>query len=96
MRSTRLGSACWFVDTLYVCLFLQLSFFGFFSEVIQWFIQEEEAMARKAKEEEAAALEFEIWKGEFSVDAEGTTENELQDGRQGLLFDFVEYIKVFC
>ncbi|XXG79763.1 hypothetical protein AAC387_Pa09g0763 [Persea americana] len=54
---------------------------------------EEEARARKAKEEEAAALEFEKWKGEFSVDAEGTTENEIQDGSQGLLFDFVEYIK---
>lgn len=57
-------------------------------------VQEEEAKARKAKEEEAAALEFEKWKGEFSVDAEGTTENEVQDGSQGLLFDFVEYIKV--
>lgn len=58
------------------------------------FIQEEEAKARQAKEEEAAALEFEKWKGEFSIDAEGTTENEVQDGSQGLLFDFVEYIKV--
>jgi hypothetical protein len=55
--------------------------------------QEEEALARKAKEEEAAASEFEKWKGDFSVDAEGTTENEVQDGSQGLLFDFVEYIK---
>ncbi|OVA16179.1 DDRGK domain containing protein [Macleaya cordata] len=54
---------------------------------------EEEAKARKAKEEEAAALEFEKWKGAFSVDAEGTTESEMQDGSQGLLFDFVEYIK---
>ncbi|XP_039131594.1 LOW QUALITY PROTEIN: DDRGK domain-containing protein 1 [Dioscorea cayenensis subsp. rotundata] len=54
---------------------------------------EEEALARKAKEEEAAALEFEKWKGAFSVDAEGTTENELQDGAHGLLADFVEYIK---
>ncbi|XP_057465063.1 DDRGK domain-containing protein 1-like isoform X2 [Actinidia eriantha] len=54
---------------------------------------EEEAMAQKAKEEEAAALEFEKWKGEFSVDGEGTTENEVQDGSQGLLFDFIEYIK---
>ncbi|KAK6149336.1 hypothetical protein DH2020_016861 [Rehmannia glutinosa] len=54
---------------------------------------EKEAKARKAKEEEAAALDFEKWKGEFSVDAEGTTENEVQDGSQGLLFDFVEYIK---
>lgn len=57
-------------------------------------IQEEEAKAQKAREEEAATLEFEKWKGEFSVDAEGTTENELQDGKQDLLSDFVEYIKV--
>ncbi|KAL0399266.1 UNVERIFIED_CONTAM: DDRGK domain-containing protein 1 [Sesamum radiatum] len=61
--------------------------------------EEREAQERKlkpkpkAKEEEAAALEFEKWKGEFSIDAEGTTENEVQDGSQGLLFDFVEYIK---
>ncbi|XP_027062608.2 DDRGK domain-containing protein 1-like [Coffea arabica] len=54
---------------------------------------EEEARARKAKEEEAAALEFEKWKEEFSVDAEGTTENEVQDGGQGLLSGFVDYIK---
>ncbi|XP_073304190.1 LOW QUALITY PROTEIN: DDRGK domain-containing protein 1-like [Primulina huaijiensis] len=54
---------------------------------------EEEAKAQKVKEEEAAALEFEKGKGAFSVDAEGTTENEVHDGSQGLLFDFVEYIK---
>lgn len=54
---------------------------------------EEEALARKAKEEEAAAREFEKWKGDFSVDAEGTTESETQDGGQGLLHNFVEYIK---
>ncbi|KAL1811491.1 hypothetical protein ACET3Z_021556 [Daucus carota] len=54
---------------------------------------EEEAKARQAKEEEAAALEFEKWKGEFSIDSEGTTEKEVQDANQGLLFDFVEYIK---
>ena len=53
-------------------------------------------MARKAKEEEAAALEFEKWKGAFSVDAEGTTESETQDDGQGLLHNFVEYIKVCC
>lgn len=57
-------------------------------------IQEEEARARKEKEEEAAALEFEKWKGAFSVDAEGTTESETQDDGQGLLHNFVEYIKV--
>ncbi|XWS11183.1 hypothetical protein CRYUN_Cryun38cG0062000 [Craigia yunnanensis] len=54
---------------------------------------EEEVEARKAKEEEAVALEFEKWKGEFSVDAEGTTGNEVQDGSQDLLSNFVEYIK---
>ncbi|OEL37433.1 DDRGK domain-containing protein 1 [Dichanthelium oligosanthes] len=55
--------------------------------------EEEEARARKAKEEEAAALEFDKWKGAFSVDAEGTTESETQDDGQGLLQNFVEYIK---
>ncbi|XP_050939000.1 DDRGK domain-containing protein 1 isoform X3 [Cucumis melo] len=54
---------------------------------------EEEAKARKAKEEEAAALEFEKWKGAFSVDAEGTTEAEVEGGNQDLLTAFVEYIK---
>ncbi|KAI4366135.1 hypothetical protein MLD38_022053 [Melastoma candidum] len=53
---------------------------------------EEEAKARKAKEEEAASLDFEKWKGEFSVDAEGTTE-EVEEGKQGLLSDFVDYVK---
>ncbi|XP_057540423.1 DDRGK domain-containing protein 1 [Amaranthus tricolor] len=53
---------------------------------------EEEAKARQAKEEAAAAQEFEKWKGAFSIDAEGTTENEAQEN-QGLLSDFVEYIK---
>ncbi|CAI0380038.1 unnamed protein product [Linum tenue] len=54
---------------------------------------EEEAKAQKAREEEAAALEFEKWKVAFSVDDEGTMENEGQDGNQNLLSDFVEYIK---
>ncbi|KAM7250668.1 hypothetical protein ACFE04_022551 [Oxalis oulophora] len=54
---------------------------------------EEEAKAQKEREEEAAALEFDKWKGEFSVDAEGTTENQDQDGSQDLLSEFVEYIK---
>jgi len=30
----------------------------------------------------------------FSVDAKGTTESETQDDGQGLLHNFVEYIKV--
>ncbi|QHN95789.1 DDRGK domain-containing protein [Arachis hypogaea] len=53
---------------------------------------EEEAKAQKAKEEEAAAIEFEKWKGEFSVDDEGTLEEE-QDGTEDLLSNFVEYIQ---
>lgn len=53
---------------------------------------EEEAKARQAREEAAAALEFEKWKGEFSIDAEGTTENDAQDNKD-LLSEFVEYIK---
>ncbi|XWS27890.1 hypothetical protein CRYUN_Cryun25bG0018900 [Craigia yunnanensis] len=55
--------------------------------------EQEEAKAQKAKEEEVAALEFEKWKATFSVDAEGTTENEVLDGKQDLLSNFVEYIK---
>ncbi|KAI0497871.1 hypothetical protein KFK09_021109 [Dendrobium nobile] len=54
---------------------------------------EEEALARRAKEEETAALEFDKWKGEFSVDAEGTTASENQEETQGLLNNFVEYIQ---
>lgn len=55
--------------------------------------KEEEARALKEKEEESANAEFEKWKGAFSVKEEGTAEEEMQDGGQGLLFDFVEYIK---
>lgn len=56
-------------------------------------LMEEEALARKAKEEEAFAVEFEKWKGEFSVDAEGTVENEMLEGNQDTLSDFVEHIQ---
>jgi len=55
--------------------------------------KEEEAQAQKEKEEEAANAEFEKWKGAFSVKEEGIAGEEMQDGSQGLLFDFVEYIK---
>ncbi|KAG9153561.1 hypothetical protein Leryth_008501 [Lithospermum erythrorhizon] len=54
---------------------------------------EEEARAQKAKEEEASALEFEKWKGAFSIDEEGVTENEVPDGNRDLLSNFVDYIK---
>lgn len=66
----------------------------FLVEEFIWFMQEEEAKARQAKEEEAAAMEFEKWKGAFSVDDEGSTENEVRDGNKDLLSEFVEYIKV--
>lgn len=92
MRREKLRSAGWLVN-LYPCMiFLMLS--SPFKNLLLS-IQEEEAEARKAKEEETAALEFEKWKDEFSVDAEGTTENEMQAGGEGLLSNFVEYIKVF-
>lgn len=56
--------------------------------------QEEAACEQKAKEEEAANEEFDKWKTAFSVDTEGTVEEDAQEESQGLLFDFVEYIKV--
>lgn len=94
MKSGKRKSDCWLVTELCSLHVLNygkpmLYLRSFFNKC-----QEEEALARKAKEEEAAALEFEKWKGAFSVDAEGTTENELRDGAHGLLADFVEYIKV--
>ncbi|KAL2629794.1 hypothetical protein R1flu_014480 [Riccia fluitans] len=55
--------------------------------------KEEEAELQKVKEEEAANAEFEKWKSAFSVDTEGTQEKDVQDEGQGLLNDFVEYIK---
>lgn len=58
------------------------------------FLQEEAARKQKAMEEEAANEEFERWKSAFVVDTEGTVENDAQEESQGLLSDFVEYIKV--
>lgn len=95
MRNVKHESVSWLVNLDTHGIFLTLYIIGFLSETISHgFMQEEDAAVQKVKEEEAAALEFEKWKGEFSVDAEGTTESEVQDGSQGLLFDFVEYIKV--
>ncbi|XP_078433288.1 DDRGK domain protein isoform X2 [Wolffia australiana] len=54
---------------------------------------EEEALAKKLKEEEAAELDFEKWRGEFSVDDEGTAGEANQDASQDLVSEFVEYIK---
>lgn len=56
--------------------------------------QEEAAQEQKAKEEAAALEEFDKWKGAFSVDTEGTAENDVEEEGQGLLVEFVEYIKV--
>jgi hypothetical protein len=57
-------------------------------------VQEEAAREQKVKEEEAANAEFDKWKSAFVVDTEGTLENDVQEESQGLLLDFVEYIKV--
>lgn len=57
-------------------------------------MQEEAAREQKVREEEAANAEFDKWKSAFVVDTEGTMENDVQEESQGLLFDFVEYIKV--
>ena len=57
-------------------------------------MQEEAAREQKAKEEEAANAEFDKWKSAFVVDTEGTLENDVQEESQGLLLNFVEYIKV--
>lgn len=55
--------------------------------------QEEEARLQRLKQEEAANAEFEKWKDAFTVDNEGTMEDETKESG-GLLHDFVEYIKV--
>ncbi|KAJ7567158.1 hypothetical protein O6H91_02G134300 [Diphasiastrum complanatum] len=55
--------------------------------------QEEEARRQKAKEEEVANEEFEKWKGAFSVDMEGSEEQNSEKETQSLLSDFVDYIK---
>lgn len=49
-----------------------------------------ERQARQAAEEKA---ELDKWQGMFSVEAEGTVEADAQEGSQGLLQDFVDYIK---
>lgn len=96
MRSVKGRNGYWLVNqSSFVLRTLREKQAG--TSAVEWsifFVQEEEAKARKAKEEEAAALEFEKWKGAFSVDAEGTTEAEVEGGNQDLLTAFVEYIKV--
>lgn len=93
MKSMRQKSVHWWVGHL--CVYFKYFTIALLVEECLYVIQEEEANARKAREEEAAALEFDKWKGEFSVDDEGTVENEVQDGNQDLLSDFVDYIKVW-
>ncbi|MCO5565073.1 hypothetical protein L7F22_018744 [Adiantum nelumboides] len=55
--------------------------------------KEEEARLQRIKEEEAANAEFEMWKDGFTVDNEGTMEEEMKQETGGLLHDFIEYIK---
>lgn len=54
--------------------------------------KEEAAREQKAREEQAANEEFEKWKSHIVVDTEGTLE-DTEKQTQGLLVDFVEYIK---
>jgi len=56
-------------------------------------LKEEAVREQKVKEEEAANAEFDKWKSAFVVDTEGTLENDVQEESQGLLLDFVEYVK---
>lgn len=56
--------------------------------------QEDEAAAKKRAEEEAAEAEYDKWRGAISMEAEGTVEQDAQEESQGLLGEFVEYIKV--
>lgn len=51
-------------------------------------------MKRRRFEEKAVALYFEKCQGEFSIDARGTTANDIQDGLQVLLSNFVKVVKV--
>lgn len=68
--------------------------FWYLASIYTLSLQEEAAREQKAKEDEAANEEFDKWKSAFVVDTEGTVENDVQEESQGLLFDFVEYIKV--
>ncbi|EFJ23839.1 hypothetical protein SELMODRAFT_442759 [Selaginella moellendorffii] len=54
--------------------------------------KEEELKMQKEKEEVAAVEEFDMWKGSFSVDTEGTSGENTQEG-QSLINDFVDFIK---
>ncbi|MCO5591266.1 hypothetical protein L7F22_045247 [Adiantum nelumboides] len=60
----------------------------------------EEAILQRIKEEEASNAEFEMWKDGFTVDNEGTMEEEMKQETGGLLHNFIEYIKesfeVYC
>jgi hypothetical protein len=56
--------------------------------------QEDEAAAKKRAEEAAAEAEYEKWRGAISTEAEGTVEQDAQEESQGMLGEFVEYIKV--
>lgn len=51
----------------------------------------EEFEAKRAAE---TAAELEKWKDLFSVETEGTVEEDVKEESQGLLNQFVEYIKV--
>jgi hypothetical protein len=55
--------------------------------------REAEAAEAKRKEEEAAQAEFENWKDMFEVDEAGDGDAAIAEESQGLLQDFIDYVK---
>ena len=59
-----------------------------------WLQQAAEAAEFEAQRAAEAAAELDKWKDMFQVETEGTVEEDVQEQSQGLLHEFVEYIKV--
>eukprot|EP00244_Chara_vulgaris_P008338 TRINITY_DN3249_c0_g1_i1.p1 TRINITY_DN3249_c0_g1~~TRINITY_DN3249_c0_g1_i1.p1 ORF type:complete len:333 (-),score=97.60 TRINITY_DN3249_c0_g1_i1:408-1406(-) len=55
--------------------------------------KEEEVAEQRRIEEEQAQAEYAQWKGAFTLETEGTVENDVAEQSQGLLQEFVDYIK---
>eukprot|EP00249_Psilotum_nudum_P008577 c21376_g1_i1 orf=246-1148(-) len=55
--------------------------------------KEEESRAQREREEAVANAEFDKWKDAFTVETEGTLEQELEEESRFLLNKFVDYIK---
>ncbi|GBG71433.1 hypothetical protein CBR_g8852 [Chara braunii] len=55
--------------------------------------KEEELAEQRRIEEEKAQAEYAQWKGAFALETEGTVEDDVAEQSQGLLQEFVDYIK---